>query len=191
MVKSGVSVDEFGTFGWVSVGIADTQLNEEAQINALRRSLSDDLRRAMVGAKIPSDINNYANLIAQYDNDLRYLPTRLSYRPTHNRKNTSPQRQQRDPDAMEIDTSRVTLSAQKRDQYRQKGLCFYCSAHGHIARECPKKTQIQTMDQQGSPGRRAASPRSEVSSETSSRSSSRSRSRRRRRSSSGKAQSRR
>src|SRR6478735_1283743 len=156
--------------------VADTNLNKEAQINALRRSLSNDLRRAMVGAKIPSDINEYANLIAQYDNDLRYLPTRPTHRSNYTYKVTTP-RQQLDPDAMEIDTlSRATLSEQKKDQYRRKGLCFTCSAHGHIARECTKKTQIQTMDQWGSLSRRAPSPRSDVSSDTSSRSSSRSRS---------------
>ncbi|KAI2475268.1 hypothetical protein Ptr902_13306 [Pyrenophora tritici-repentis] len=60
--------------------IGDTGLNEAAQISQLRRSLSDELRHAMVGVKIPQNLNEYANLISLYDNDLRHLPDWSSHR---------------------------------------------------------------------------------------------------------------
>jgi hypothetical protein len=70
--------------------IADTGLNEAAQINQLCRSLSDEIRRAMIGVKIPHKLNNYANLIALYDNDLRYLPKNHSHHEASRREYTPP-----------------------------------------------------------------------------------------------------
>ncbi|KAI1663558.1 Gag [Pyrenophora tritici-repentis] len=60
--------------------IGDTSLNKAAQISQLRRSLSNKLRHAMVGVKIPQNLNEYANLISLYDNDLRHLPDWSSHR---------------------------------------------------------------------------------------------------------------
>jgi hypothetical protein len=108
---------------------ADTGLNEIGLITQLRRSLNDDLRRAMVGVKIPDTLNDYANLIASYDNDLRYLPSRRPSRPQH--------MTQRDPNAMEIDTSNYApFGSAERERRRKLGLCFKCGKPDHISRYC-------------------------------------------------------
>ena len=108
--------------------VADTELNEAGMISHLRRTLSDDLRRAMIGITIPSTLNEYANLISTYDNDLRYLPTtRVSKSHTY----------QRDPDAMEIDAaSYAPLNSVERQKRIQEGRCFKYSYKGHISRDC-------------------------------------------------------
>ena len=49
---------------------SDTDLNESTLIMQLQLSLSKDLKQAMIGAKIPDNMNNYANMIIIYDNDL-------------------------------------------------------------------------------------------------------------------------
>ena len=109
--------------------VADTNLNEGAQINQLRRSLSDELRRAMVGVPIPRSINDYANLIALYDNDLRYLPTA--------RTPIAPK--QKYPVDMEIDTADSAYApkgSNEREKRYKEGRCFKCNKKGHISSEC-------------------------------------------------------
>ena len=108
--------------------VADTELNEAGMISHLRRTLSDDLRRAMIGIPIPGTLNEYANLISTYDNDLRYLPvTRASKSYAH----------QKDPNAMEIDaTDYAPLHSAERQKRIQDGRCFKCGHKGHISRDC-------------------------------------------------------
>jgi hypothetical protein len=73
-------------------------LKEEAQINQLRHSLSNKLRRgrAMVGVTIPRSLDDYANLISLYKNNLRCLPTA---------RTTTSTKQDRYLVGMEIDAS--------------------------------------------------------------------------------------
>lgn len=116
--------------------VADTNLNEGAQINQLRRSLSNELRRAMVGIPIPRSLNEYANLIALYDNDLRYLPSTRTY--------TTTVEQPRYPVEMEVDTSTYAPAGSAERQRRVKeGRCFKCNQKGHISKDCsvPLPTQ--------------------------------------------------
>ena len=108
--------------------VADTNLNEGAQINQLRRSLSDELRRAMVGIPIPRSLNDYANLIALYDNDLRYLPSSRTHSVTT--------KQPRYPVEMEVDTSAYAPAGSAERQRRVKeGRCFKCNKRGYISKD--------------------------------------------------------
>jgi hypothetical protein len=109
---------------------ADTGLNEIGLIASLRHSLSFELQRAMVGEALPSDLNTYANLIATYDNNMRFLPVSSPYRPR------SAPTSRHDPDAMEIDSSYAPVGSKERENRKKKGLCFKCGKHGHISRDC-------------------------------------------------------
>ena len=51
--------------------------------------------------------------------------------------NPSSSRPIRDPNAMDVDASR--LSQEDQDRHFKQGLCFICHKAGHIARECPDK----------------------------------------------------
>lgn len=116
--------------------IADANLNESAQISQLRRTLSENIREKMAGVEIPSTLDEYANLIQRYDNDLRYLPSGRSV--------VSP-KTMRYPVEMEIDAAGGPAYAPKHSAERQKrikeGRCFKCGEKGHISTQCPPDTK--------------------------------------------------
>lgn len=109
---------------------SDTGLNEIGLIAALRNSLSTELQRAMVGESLPNDLNAYANLIATYDNNMRFLPVQTPIRPRTSAVAI------KDPDAMEIDSNYAPIGSKEREDRRKKGQCFKCGKHGHISRNC-------------------------------------------------------
>jgi hypothetical protein len=145
---------------------ADTGLNEIALIMQLKRSLSSELLRAMIGVKIPDNLNDYANLIVTYDNDLRYLPKA----PTTSRLTPH---LVKDPDAMDIDSVRhryAPKGSSERQRREKEGLCFKCGEKGHLSPDCnhpmpPPRTTIRSSSTRNrSRGRR--STRSKSSSST-------------------------
>jgi hypothetical protein len=111
---------------------ANTGLNKIGLITSLRHSLSLKLQRAMVGEALPNNLNTYTNLITTYNNNMRFLPVAASapYRPQTTLIS------QRDPDAMEIDSSYTPVGSKERENRKKKGLCFKCSKHGHISQDC-------------------------------------------------------
>jgi Retrotransposon gag protein/Zinc knuckle len=124
---------------------SESGLNEIGLIMQLKRSLSDDLRRAMIGVKTPSSLTDYANLISTYDNDLRYLPSRSSASrssPTRSYASAaSPARSNRskDPDAMDLDKIEkgyAPVGSKERQRRIREGRCFKCGSKGHISPDC-------------------------------------------------------
>lgn len=154
--------------------VADTDLNESAQISYLRRTLSDDLRRAMVGVPVPHTLNEYANLISTYDNDLRYLPTRNSHQRTYAAAATVTAT--RYPDAMEIDTSNYApVGSAEREKRIRENRCFKCNSKNHFSRHCSVPMPIRSSSVPRSPA--PAQSRTRRGSSVSSASSSKSRGR--------------
>lgn len=131
--------------------IADASLNEAAQISQLRRTLSDNIREKMAGVEIPGTLDEYANLIQRYDNDLRYLP---SGRSSVSSKTT------RYPVEMEIDAAGGSSYAPKNSAERQKrikeGRCFKCGERGHISTLCPDSKPNQQVRTSGTQHRDAS-----------------------------------
>jgi hypothetical protein len=135
---------------------ADAGFNESALVTQLKNSLSEPLQRAMVGQVIPDSLNEYANLIARFDNDLRYLPKHKSYAtPTPRPSQSYP-----DPDAMEIDSATSSYapkgSAERQRRIRE-GRCFKCGSKNHISPDC--KAPIPRSIRAGSPTSSGASHR--------------------------------
>jgi len=111
---------------------ADCDLNDSALVMQLRCSLSTELQKAMVGARIPDNMNEYANLITTYDNDLRFLSGRSQYTPRQ------PDPPRKDPDAMDIDSSSgyAPKDSEERKKRTREGRCFRCGSKGHISPQC-------------------------------------------------------
>ena len=85
-------------------------------IASLRNSLSYKLQRAIVREALPSDLNDYANLISTYNNNLCFLPDRpRRYPVTH-------------PNAIEIDAlAYAPASSSERQKRIKEGRCFKCN----------------------------------------------------------------
>jgi hypothetical protein len=63
-------------------------------------------------------------------------------------------RRQRDPDTMDIDAMEInSLTKDEKDEYRKKGLCFYCKGTGHVSCNCPKKKGQSQDNQRGGSSR--------------------------------------
>ena len=109
----------------------DANLNESAQVLQLKASLNPELRKSMIGAKMPDSITDYANMIAAYDADLRAINYSAPTHRQHRRPTTS------DPDAMDIDTmAYAPLGSSERERRKRKGLCFKCGSDKHISLDC-------------------------------------------------------
>jgi hypothetical protein len=64
------------------------------------------------------------------------------------RNNLEKQKVKRDPDAMEVDNTRLTpLTDEERKKLSQEGRCFRCRQQGHMSRDCPKKGQNARVNQ--------------------------------------------
>jgi hypothetical protein len=48
-------------------------------------------------------------------------------------------KKERDPDAMDVDFTQMSQS--EKEQLLKTGSCFHCKRKGHIARNCPLKTE--------------------------------------------------
>jgi hypothetical protein len=113
----------------------DSGLNEPGQIMQLRTSLNLDLKKSMVGVKIPSSLNEYATLISGYENDLNFIRSE----DTRYGQRSSTTRTTRDPNAMEIDAvenSYAPVGSEERERRRKKHLCFKCGSSKHISPDC-------------------------------------------------------
>jgi hypothetical protein len=129
----------------------DSGWNARALVDQLLVALNDDLRAALVGVKIPSSLEEAANVINECQNDL--LRLQITVEPRRTRNN-----QRRDPDAMDLDTiykkhnepNRNHRHSQSRERLMKEGKCFNCGGKGHLARNCPspEKGSVNALDHQ-------------------------------------------
>ena len=73
------------------------------------------------------------------DYETRWLETRANASGPRlsNTYQSTPTRPVRDPNAMDIDASR--MSQEEQDRHFKQGLCFICHKTGHIAKDCPDR----------------------------------------------------
>jgi hypothetical protein len=130
----------------------ETGWNDAAQINHLVESLAPDLKRTLIGVSLPDNLQDTANLINRYYNDLMRLNPRRAYQ--SNTMTTATSTPSKDPDAMDIDAGNKDY-APKNSPERQKrikeGRCFRCGSKDHLSPKCsvpiPKRT-LRTVEAQ-------------------------------------------
>lgn len=128
---------------------ADSELNETGLIMQLKASLNSELQRAMIGTVPPDTLNEYANQIARYDNDLQYIRTR------HSAPRVPAAPALDDRNAMDIDQlDYAPIGSKERDRRRRLGLCYKCGSANHLSPDCrkplpsgPMKREIRTVDE--------------------------------------------
>jgi hypothetical protein len=101
----------------------------------LRTSLNLDLKKSMVGVKILPSLNEYANLISSYENNLYFLRSEDTRYERRNYTN----RALRDPNAIEIDAienSYAPMGSVERERRRKEYLCFKCGSSKYISLGC-------------------------------------------------------
>lgn len=129
---------------------SDSELNEAGLITILRHALNPDLQRAMVGVKVPDKLNDYANLIQTFDNDLRYLALQSASSDRVGRHKNIFSNKDSDPDAMDLDHigTYAPVGSKERQRRMDKRLCYKCASSKHLSFDCDvpiPRTRIQTV----------------------------------------------
>jgi hypothetical protein len=104
--------------------------------------LNDDVRDELLKEERPTTLQKYMERAIAID---RQLFERRMDRKTrqHVVPTTRPVPNQRDPSAMDIDSTEVTksrkLSPEERSRRLKEKLCLYCGQAGHMLQSCPSK----------------------------------------------------
>jgi len=118
--------------------------NNHMLIDVYKKSINASIVRKIIEAlDKPKDLKEWMDKAAAYDNHWRqandYLRVGNSGRNMNQQRrfNFTPQRQERDPNAMEVDA----LTFEQRSELLRKGLCFSCKKPGHISKDCPHRNK--------------------------------------------------
>jgi hypothetical protein len=118
-------------------------------IDVYKKSINPGIARKIIEAlDKPKDLKEWMEKAAAYDNHWRqandYLRVANPGRNLNQRRrfNFAPRRQERDPDAMDMDA----LTLEQHSELMRKGLCFRCKKPGHISKDCPTKNNYQSYN---------------------------------------------
>jgi Retrotransposon gag protein len=132
---------------------AGWERDSQGTIFIFKRGLKQGLGRAIIERTHPHPVTFSDWIDAAHRQHAAYVETRATYGAPYNARaedrnkwrkalgrSTRGQQRHRDPDAMDVDTTKVKpLSDEERKKLLAEGRCFFCKAQGHISPKCPKK----------------------------------------------------
>jgi Zinc knuckle/Retrotransposon gag protein len=123
-------------------GLSDkTESDNMHLIRMFQSALNGPLaKKILFGEEVPRTIEGWFRKAIQYDVNYRMALAIMGKTPKYGKPNygwgaRNPNRETRDPNAMDIDS----MSQDKRTALMRRGACFKCEETGHLARDCTKK----------------------------------------------------
>ena len=109
-------------------------------IDYFRQMLPINLqRKIMLLDNPPITLNDWYKWMKQVDNMYKKMQRMLGQTPEKKDTKEEPKKQwnfpKKDPNAMDVDA----MTMEQRTEAMKKGLCFRCSKHGHLNKDCPDK----------------------------------------------------
>lgn len=124
---------------------AECGWNSEAQLDLFLHGLSDTIKDEIYSSDLPTGVDKLIELAIRVDARVRRRVQQKTLRKipdvTHQSSLSSVTEESEfsfpDPEPMQMGRSR--LSQQEKQRRREKGLCLYCGAAGHVVLQCPVK----------------------------------------------------
>jgi hypothetical protein len=136
--------------------VADVKWNAEAQMDALRNGLSNELKDSLQHADLPDNIVDFVKMCSKRDSQIRArVAERKSgrweggYKKPDNTNNTTSAPEvspagtvagYHGPAPMDLSALKgKKITPEERKRRREGGLCMYCGDSRHFAASCPRK----------------------------------------------------
>ena len=118
---------------------SDTPSDNIHLINYFQRGLNPAIaKKIALSDSVPTTITEWADRAVQYDTNYRLTMAMLG-KSTYGKSDAdnwrAPSSNQKDPNAMDIDT----MTMEKQTYLMKQGLCFKWEGRGHLARDCKGK----------------------------------------------------
>ena len=152
--------------------VADVKWNEDAQLDALRQGLSNELKDSLQHIEEPESIVEFVKLCSKRDSQLRRRAAEKKsgrwegYKKSDTTTNTTSAPEAapagtvagyHGPAPMDLSAVKgKKITPEERKRRREGGLCMYCGDSRHFAASCPRKLKAASGQTEVSPFRKAA-----------------------------------
>ncbi|KAI2657474.1 Transposon Tf2-9 polyprotein [Labeo rohita] len=128
---------------------AECGWNSEAQWDMFLYGLSDFIKDEIYSLELPTGVDSLIDLAIRVDTRLQRrgqrTPLGLPVTPQGHFSSFPGETVLSLPDPEPMQMGRSRLSQQEKQRRRERGLCLYCGAAGHIAAQCPVKASTRQL----------------------------------------------
>jgi hypothetical protein len=152
--------------------VADVKWNTEAQLDALRNGLSNELKDSLQHTEMPEDLVEFVKLCSKRDSQIRARAAERKsgrweggYKKSDTTTNTTSAPETapagtvagyHGPAPMDLSAVKGRkITPEERKRRREGGLCMYCGDSRHFAASCPRKSKAAAGQTEVSPFRKS------------------------------------